>query len=93
MLVIWNASSPHIEERSKLRKESAYGESGCERPADRADDFDCAGKRRGEQPVTVIVSEQDIDFLMARGYLETRDKESISWAVSAFLSDSVLEGA
>jgi hypothetical protein len=50
-------------------------------------------KRRGERPVTVIVSEQVIDFLMARGYLETRDKESISWAVSAFLSDSVLEGA
>jgi putative transposase len=41
-LVIWNASSPHIEERSELRKESAYGESRCERPADRAVDFDCA---------------------------------------------------
>jgi hypothetical protein len=50
-------------------------------------------KRRGEQPVTVIVSEQDIDFLMARGYLETRDKRSIGRAVSSFLSYSVLEGA
>jgi hypothetical protein len=50
-------------------------------------------KRRGERPVTVIVADDHIDSLMARGYPETMDKESISWAVSAFLSDSVLEGA
>jgi hypothetical protein len=50
-------------------------------------------KRRGEHPVTVIVADDHIDFPMARGYLDTRDKQSISWAVSAFLSDSVLEGA
>jgi hypothetical protein len=50
-------------------------------------------KRRGERPVTVIVADDHIDFLMARGYLETRDKQSIGKAVSLFLSDSVLEGA
>jgi hypothetical protein len=38
--------------------------------------------------VTVIVADDHIDFLMARGYLETRDKRSINWAVSAFLSAS-----
>jgi hypothetical protein len=43
--------------------------------------------------VTVIVADDHIDFLMARGYLTTRDKGSIGHAVSTFLSDLVLERA
>jgi hypothetical protein len=43
--------------------------------------------------VTVIVTEQEIDFLLARDYELTRsDDRSIGRAVSAFLADSVLEG-
>jgi hypothetical protein len=39
----------------------------------------------------VLVSEQDIDYLLASGYELSRvDPESIGRAVSAFLSDSVL---
>jgi hypothetical protein len=39
----------------------------------------------------VLVSEQDIDYLLASGYQLSRvDPESIGRAVSAFLSDSVL---
>jgi hypothetical protein len=49
-------------------------------------------KRLGLRPVTVIVSEQGIDFLLARHHELTRtDDRSIGRAVSAFLSDSVLE--
>ena len=50
------------------------------------------GRRRlGLRPVQVIVSEQDIDFLLARDYELTRsDDRSIGSAVSSFLSDSVL---
>jgi hypothetical protein len=44
--------------------------------------------------VTVIVSEQKIDFLLARHYeLTCADDCSIGRAVLAFLSDSVLDGA
>ena len=51
-------------------------------------------KRLGLRPVTVLVSEQEIDFLLARDYELTRsDDRSIGRAVSALLSDSVLEGA
>jgi hypothetical protein len=50
-------------------------------------------QRLGQRPVTVIVSEQEIDFLLARDYELTRsDDRSIGRAVSAFLADSVLEG-
>jgi hypothetical protein len=50
-------------------------------------------KRLGLRPVTVMVSEQEIDFLLARHYELTRaDDCSIGRAVSAFLSDSLLEG-
>jgi hypothetical protein len=43
--------------------------------------------------VQVLVSEQDIDYLLANDYELTRtDDRSIGSAVSAFLSDSVLEG-
>jgi hypothetical protein len=48
-------------------------------------------KRLGQRPVQVLVSEQDIDYLLASGYQLSRvDPESIGRAVSAFLSDSVL---
>ena len=44
-------------------------------------------------PAQVLVSEQDIDYLLAKDYELTRtDDRSIGSAVSAFLSDSVLEG-
>ena len=50
-------------------------------------------KRLGLRPVQVLVSEQDIDYLLAKDYELTRtDDRSIGSAVSAFLSDSVLEG-
>jgi hypothetical protein len=50
-------------------------------------------KRSGLRPVTVMVSEQEIDFLLARHYELTRaDDRSIGRAVSAFLSDSAFEG-
>ena len=50
-------------------------------------------KRLGLRPVQVLVSEQDIDYLLAKHYELTRtDDRSIGAAVSAFLSDSVLEG-
>jgi hypothetical protein len=46
----------------------------------------------GLRPVQVLVSEQDIDYLLAKDYELTRtDDRSIGSAVSAFLSDSVLE--
>ena len=51
-------------------------------------------ERLGLRPVQVLVSEQEIDFLLARDYELTRtDDRSIGSAVSAFLSDSFLEGA
>ena len=53
-----------------------------------------AHRRLGLRPVQVLVSEQDIDFLLARRYELTRtDDRSIGRAVSAFLSDLVLEAA
>ena len=53
-----------------------------------------ARRRLGLRPVQVLVSEQDIDFLLARHYELTRtDARSIGRAVSAFLSDLVLEAA
>jgi hypothetical protein len=51
-------------------------------------------KRLGLRPLQVIASEQDIDYLLARDYQLTRTEDrSIGSAVSAFLSDSVREGA
>ena len=53
-----------------------------------------AHRRLGLRPVQVLVSEQDIDFLLARHYELTRaDEHSIGRAVSAFLSDSAFEGS
>ena len=43
------------------------------------------------RPVTVIVSEQEIDFLLAHDYeLSRKDADSIGRAVAQFLSDSAL---
>ena len=48
-------------------------------------------KRVGQRPVTVIVSEQEIDFLLAHAYeLSRKDADSIGRAVAQFLSDSAL---
>jgi hypothetical protein len=48
-------------------------------------------KKLGQRPVTVIVSEQEIDFLLAHHYeLSRKDADSIGRAVSQFLSDSAL---
>jgi hypothetical protein len=48
-------------------------------------------KRLGLRPVTVIVSEQEIDFLLAHDYeLSRKDADSIGRAVSQFFSDSAL---
>jgi hypothetical protein len=48
-------------------------------------------QRLGQRPVTVIVSEQEIDFLLAHDYeLSRKDADSIGRAVSQFLSDSAL---
>jgi len=53
-----------------------------------------ARRRLGLRPVQVDISEQEIEFLLARHYELTRtDDRSIGRAVLAFLSDSVLEGA
>jgi hypothetical protein len=49
-------------------------------------------RRLGKQPVQVEVSELDIELLQKRGY-EVGDKVSIGQAVSALLSDLVLETA
>jgi hypothetical protein len=44
-------------------------------------------KKLGQRAVTVIVSEQDIDYLLACGYQLSRvDADSIGKAVEAFLS-------
>jgi hypothetical protein len=46
------------------------------------------------RPVQVLVTEREIDFLLARHYELTRtDDRSIGRALSAFLSDLVLERA
>jgi hypothetical protein len=46
-------------------------------------------KRLGQRSVTVIVSEQEIDFLLAHAY-ELSRKDAIGRAVAQFLSDSAL---
>jgi hypothetical protein len=41
-----------------------------------------------------VVNEDEVDFLLARGYpLKRTDNRSIAEAVSGYLADSVLEGA
>jgi hypothetical protein len=51
-------------------------------------------RRQGEHPIRLLVNDYEVDFLLARGYaLKRTDNRSIAEAVSAYLSDSVLEGA
>ena len=51
-------------------------------------------RRLGLRPVQVELSEQAIDFLLARKYeLERTDNASIGEALSAFVSDEALEWA
>ena len=51
-------------------------------------------RRLGLRPLQVEFSEQVIDFLLARKYeLERTDNASIGQAVSAFVSDAMLEWA
>jgi hypothetical protein len=53
-----------------------------------------ARRRLGLRRIQVLVSEREIDFLLARHYELTRaDNRSIGRALSTFLSDSVLERA
>jgi hypothetical protein len=53
-----------------------------------------AHRRLDLRPVQVLVSEQEINFLLARHYeLSRTDDRSIGRAVAQFLSDSVLEAA
>jgi hypothetical protein len=50
-----------------------------------------ARRRLGLRPVQVLVSEREIDFLLAHDYeLSRKDADSIGRAVSQFLSDSAL---
>ena len=49
--------------------------------------------RQGNHHITLLVNEDEIDFLLARGYpLKRTDPRSVAEAVSAYLS-AVLEGA
>jgi hypothetical protein len=48
-------------------------------------------KKLGMRPVPVILSEREIDYLVANNYdLSRRDPRSIGQAVAQFLSDSAL---
>jgi hypothetical protein len=50
-------------------------------------------RRQGKHPIRLLVNDYEIDFLLARGYpLNRTDPRSVAEAVSAYLSDSVLEG-
>ena len=50
--------------------------------------------RQGKHHIRLLVNEDEIDFLLARGYpLKRTDNLSIAEAVSAYLADLVLEGA
>jgi hypothetical protein len=51
-------------------------------------------QRQGKHHIRLLVNEDEIDFLLARGYpLKRTDNGSIAEAVSAYLADSVMEGA
>jgi hypothetical protein len=48
----------------------------------------------GARPIRLTITANEIDFLVARGYpLKRTDNRSIAEAVSAYLADSVMEGA
>ena len=51
-------------------------------------------RRQGKHHIRLLVNKDEIDFLLARGYpLKSTDNRSIAEAVSAYLADSVMEGA
>ena len=51
-------------------------------------------RRQGKHHIRLLVNDDEIDFLLARGYpLKRTDNRSIAEAVSAYLADSVMEGA
>jgi hypothetical protein len=51
-------------------------------------------RRKGKHPIRLVINEDEVDFLLARGYpLKRIDNRSIAEAVSAYLADSVLGGA
>jgi hypothetical protein len=55
---------------------------------------DRGGPRLPTDRGQLLVNDYEVDFLLARGYpLKRTDNRSIAEAVSAYLSDSVLEGA
>ena len=48
-------------------------------------------KKQGMRPVTMVLSDREIDYLVALGYdLSRRDSRSIGQAVTQFLSDTAL---
>ena len=51
------------------------------------------GRRLGFRSIQVEISEEAIELLEKRGYDPRRDKASIGQAVTALLSDLVLEAA
>jgi hypothetical protein len=51
-------------------------------------------RRQGKHPVRLLLNDDEVEFLLACGYpLNRSDNRSIAEAVSAYLADSVLEGA
>ena len=51
-------------------------------------------RRQGKRAIRLLINEDEVDFLLARGYpLKRTDNRSIAEAVSGYLADSVLEGA
>jgi hypothetical protein len=51
-------------------------------------------RRKGKHSIRLLVNEDEVDFLLARGYpLDRTDNRSIAEAVSAYLADSVMDGA
>ena len=51
-------------------------------------------RRQGKHHIRLLVNDDEIDFLLARGYpLKRTDTRSIAEAVSAYLANSVMEGA
>jgi hypothetical protein len=51
-------------------------------------------RRQGKRAIRLLVNDDEIDFLLARGYpLKRTEPRSIAEAGSAYLADSVLEGA
>jgi hypothetical protein len=51
-------------------------------------------RRQGKHHIRLLVNDDEVDFLLARGYpLKRTDTRSIAEAVSAYLANSVMDGA